>query len=118
MDEIDRDALTRALELTRAEPDHTEQIESMLKDRPWEEVTQFAACHQQGKNLRLKSGETPPCHGAVNTSAPGSAGDLSFPAANRLLQRVLNAGLSQWEPDPESALARGDGAQTMQEEDA
>lgn len=118
MDEIDKDALTRALELTRAEPDRAEQIESMLKDRPWEEVAEFAAYHQQCKNLRLKPGETPPCHGAVNVSAPGSTGDLSFPTANRLLQRMLDTGLSQWEPDPESALAPGDDPYPMQEDEA
>jgi hypothetical protein len=54
MDEIDKDALTRAIELARAEPDRAQQIESMLKDRPWEEVAQFAAYHQQCKNLSLK----------------------------------------------------------------
>ncbi len=107
MDEIDKDALTRALELAQAEPDHSEKIKSMLEERPWEEVAQFAACHQQCKNLGLKPEETPPCHGAVNVSAPGSTGDLSFPAANQLLQRMLASGLSQWEPDPESALAPG-----------
>jgi hypothetical protein len=108
MDEIDKDALTRALELTRAEPDSAEQIESMLKDRPWEEVAQFAAYYQQCKNLRLKPSEMPPCHGAVNISIPGSASDLRFPAANQLLQRMLDAGLSQWEPDPEAALGPED----------
>jgi hypothetical protein len=43
--------------------------------------------------------------GAVNLAAPGTDADESFPAANRLLQRLLDAGLSQWEPDPEAALA-------------
>src|SRR6476646_7582366 len=105
MDKIDTEALTRALELTKAEPEHAEQIESMLKDRSWEEVAQFAAKHQQCKNLQLKPGEIPPCHGAVNLAAPGTDADESFPAANRLLQRLLDAGLSQWEPDPEAALA-------------
>src|SRR6478672_6805926 len=105
MDEIDKEALTRALELTKAEPDRAEQIESMLKDRSWEEVAQFAAYHQQCKNLRLKPGETPPCHGAVNLAEPGTGADESFPAANRLLQRMMDSGLSQWEPDPERALA-------------
>ena len=38
MDEIDKEALTRALELTKAEPERAEQIESMLKDRSWEEL--------------------------------------------------------------------------------
>ena len=105
MDEIDKEALTRALELTKAEPERAEQIESMLKDSSWEEVAQFAAKYQQCKNLRLKPGEIPPCHGAVNLAAPGTAADESFPAANRLLQRLLDAALSQWEPDPEAALA-------------
>ena len=89
MDEIDKEALTRALELTKAEPERAEQIESMLKSRSWEEVAQFAARHQQCKNLRLKPWEIPPCHGAVNLAAPGTDADESFPAANRLLQRLL-----------------------------
>ena len=65
MDEIDKEALTRALKLTKAEPERAGQIESMLENRSWEEVAQFAARHQQCKNLRLKPWETPPCHGAV-----------------------------------------------------
>jgi len=105
MDEIDKEALTRAIELSKAEPERAEQIESMLKDRSWEEVAQFAAKHQQCKNLQLKPGEIPPCHGAVNLAAPGTDADQSFSSANRLLQRLLDAGLSQWEPDPEAALA-------------
>jgi hypothetical protein len=35
MDEIDKEALTKALELTKAEPGRAEQIESMLKDPNW-----------------------------------------------------------------------------------
>jgi uncharacterized protein YPO0396 len=105
MDEIGKEALTRALELTKAEPERAEQIDSMLKDRSWEEVAQFAARHQQCKKLRVKPWEIPPCHGVVNLAAPGTGADESFPAANRLLQRRLDTGLSQWEPDPERALA-------------
>ena len=105
MDEIDKEALARAIELSKAEPERVEQIESMLKDHSWEEVAQFAAHRQQCKNLRLKPSEIPPCHGAINLAAPGTDADESFLAANRLLQRLLNSGLSQWEPDPEAALA-------------
>jgi hypothetical protein len=75
VDEIDKEALTRALELTKAESEHAEQIESMLKDRSWEEVAQFAAKHQQCKNLQLKPREIPPCHGAVNLAAAGTDAD-------------------------------------------
>ncbi len=32
MDEVDKEALTRALELTKAEPECAEQIQFMLKD--------------------------------------------------------------------------------------
>jgi hypothetical protein len=42
MDEIDKEALTRALELTKAEPERAERLESMLKDRSWEEVAQYS----------------------------------------------------------------------------
>jgi len=40
--------------------------------------------------------------GAVNLAA-GIDAHESFPAANRLLQRLLDAGLSQWDPDPRGA---------------
>ena len=99
MDEIDKEALTRAIELSKAEPERAEQIESMLKDHSWEEVAQCAAHHQRCKNLRLKPSEIPPCHGAINLAVPGTDADESFLAANR------QSGLSQWEPDPEAALA-------------
>ena len=61
---------------------------------------------RQSENLQLKPGEIPHvAAGAVNLAAAGTDADESFPSANRLLQRLLDAGLSQWEPDPEAALA-------------
>ena len=81
MDEIDKEALTRALELTKAEPECAEQIQFMLKDRSWEEVAQFAAHHQQCKNLRLKPGEIAPCHGAVKSCGPRDRRRREFPSS-------------------------------------
>ena len=75
MDEIDKEALTRALELTKAEPERAEQLESMLKDRSWEEVAQFAAHHQQCKNLRKASlvRIDSPCASSVTYATPTEA---------------------------------------------
>jgi hypothetical protein len=57
---VDADALRRAMEIARQEPDRREQLDGMLEDRPflpaqpWFEVASFAAYCVQGEALRLK----------------------------------------------------------------
>jgi hypothetical protein len=43
MDQHDRDAMRRAIEMLRADPDYREQLEQMLRTQPWEEAGLFAA---------------------------------------------------------------------------
>jgi hypothetical protein len=89
--ETDRKVLDRALRLQRNhDANCAEQIESMLETRTWFEVASFAAYCCQGRALRCKPWEAPPC---VGTGA-GAA----------LLEQMLAAGVSQWEPDPMRAL--------------
>jgi hypothetical protein len=90
--EHDIEALRMCMEIASREPDRAEQLESMLEDRPWLEVAQFACYCVQGDVLRLKLWESPPC---------ASSGDE---AAQKLLQKMLKAGVSQFDPDPLRAL--------------
>jgi hypothetical protein len=61
MRKIDRQALELAMKLTRQKPDRVGQIDSMLEDRPWQDVAEFAAYHRKVQALRLKPWEHPPC---------------------------------------------------------
>jgi phage terminase small subunit len=98
---IDRDALTRALALAKAsdEPGRREQIPRMLQHKTWQDVAEFAAYGCQRRALQLKPWQNPPCYGQLRTDDADNAG------AAVLLQRLLEAGLSRWEPDPVAALA-------------
>jgi hypothetical protein len=109
--EKDREALTRAMEIASREPRRREQLESMLEDRPWREVAEFAASVCQTKALSLYPWEVGPSDvsehdedGPVDLGARLS--EQSEPAARKLLRRMLAAGLSRFEPDPITALAR------------
>ena len=63
MTPIDRHALERALVACRAEsPARAKQINSMLTERPWEGVAQFASYCAQGRALDLMPWQSPPCH--------------------------------------------------------
>ena len=94
LDEIDRDALRRAMATRMADKGRARQLTEMLTDRSWTEVAKFAAYSLQNENLKLKPWEEPPCHAPDR----GPAGELC--------DQLLDANLSQWEPDPQKALAK------------
>lgn len=94
----DLDALQRAMERARKRDRfRAQQIDAKLLDEAWCDVAEFAAYGCQIEALGLKPWETPPMYGDV---------DGAQPAAAALLQKMLAAGLSRWEPDPMAALAR------------
>jgi len=99
--------MQRAIEQTRSESEpRKKQIDDMLADRPFEEAGAFAAYHCQNRFLRLRPWEAAPCDASI--------GDVDAPtmplggkrAAAQLLQRMLDNGLSRYEPNPVAALAR------------
>ena len=103
----DRDALERCVEVTRASSaEQREQVDAMLKDRDWIEVASFCAYSCQWDALHPALWQWPPCWVDPDDlpikSDPDGHGLIE---AGRLLQRLLNAGLSQFEPDPREALA-------------
>jgi len=109
---VDREALERALDMARQEsPAQRDQIDRMLREDGWGRTAEFAAYCCQDHHLKLKPWEMPPCWVRGDPDAI-----LAAPAANHdyrghrqatlLLKRLLAAGLSKYEPDPEAALKR------------
>jgi hypothetical protein len=110
LSDVDREALERALELARAEsPTQCKQIDGMLAKDGWDRTAEFAAyCCQDGR-LKLRPWETPPCwiRGDPEAYLVGTGHDYrGLRQAALLLKRLLAAGLSKYEPDPETALGR------------
>jgi hypothetical protein len=110
---IDKEALERAIAMTRANggPDAI-QIESMLQKEPWWQVGRFAAMCRQCDSLNLGPHLTPPCWATkADLVADPDDPDDSFGkrAAAVLRKRLLDAGLSVYEPDPITALERAKG---------
>ena len=106
---IDLDALRRAMAEARRDPQEAAHLARLLKDhdnpaedRPWIDVAKSAAYHCQVENLKLRPWELPPMHGAVDNPRGNAQGREK---ARKLLDRLLAAGLSRFEPNPEVALA-------------
>jgi hypothetical protein len=106
--DVDRDAMTRAIAITRKEsPARAAQIFDMLSSRPFERVGRFAAFSCQVDALKLTPWETAPLQIRdidAGLNAPDDTRRIGDAA--RLLQRLLRAGLSRYEPSPLAALAR------------
>jgi hypothetical protein len=103
---VDREALERAIVLARAsDPPHDRQIAGMLKTRPWIEVATFAAYACQDDALRLKAWQPPPCWMGDEKPVDDipTAGRV---AAWELRRRLIEQGLSMYEPDPVTSLER------------
>src|SRR5262245_19551845 len=98
--------MERAIEWARHEsPASAYQIGNKLASEPWEEVGRFAAYGAQCHALRLKPWEWPPCWiwdiDAELATPPDQSGRHR---AAELVQQLLAAGLSRFEPDVLGAL--------------
>ncbi|RVD72934.1 MAG: hypothetical protein E5V62_02970 [Mesorhizobium sp.] len=82
-----------------------EQLDWKVENDGWLDAAVFASYICQGDALRLKPWELPPLYGGP---LPGDTGLVrsSGLQAKRLLERMLAAGLSRYEPDPVGALRR------------
>jgi hypothetical protein len=106
----DEDALTRAVAVTRAEdPGRAKQIDSMLADESWQSVAVFAATCAQSRSLNLAPWQLPPFRASLaDLNQP--PGDVSCRRESaKLLRRLLDAGLSPFEPVPLQALEQAEG---------
>jgi hypothetical protein len=107
LDDVDFDALRRAMDLAMRNPNRAEQLKAKLKTASWREVAEFAAYCCQIETLHLRPWEEAPCHAViVEPDGRGRMREMRDPKAGALMDRLLAAGLSQWEPDPLGALAK------------
>jgi hypothetical protein len=105
MKRVDVRALHKAMKLLREDAQRRDQLDAKLAwGEPWSEVAQFAAYCCQTEKLRLLPWQEPPMHADLDGAVDDfpSAGRV---AASQLLRRLLDAGLSRFEPDPINALA-------------
>jgi hypothetical protein len=100
----DRDALRRAYATARVESeayrDHLAGIEAR---EGWLAAAESSSYHLQVRNLRLRPWQCPPCACRSDEIGMGygrSRGEVL------LRKRMLEAGISLYEPDPASALEK------------
>src|SRR5262245_25166952 len=94
MQKHDRAALTLALERARAEsPQRDEQLTSMLEDRPWQQVAEFAATVCQRRSLKLYPWQRPPCDLDEDDESDTDAVGV------KLLRKMLDLGVSRFHPE-------------------
>jgi hypothetical protein len=106
MTPIDIAALSKALAAARAEDaGRRQQIDAMLIDRPWERVAQFAAGCAQSANLGLMPWQSPPCRASLRDLDQPYGDPSGKRESAELLKRLIDAGLSIFEPSPLAALA-------------
>jgi hypothetical protein len=99
--EVDKAALERVMDLAQRVLDaaELELIANKVKAEGWVRGAEFAAYSVQCEILHLKVWQEPPC--VCSEDDP----DERDKDGQRLLQRMLAAGLSRYEPDPLAALA-------------
>jgi hypothetical protein len=101
LDAVDMGALRRAVAISRAShPVRASQVDSMLESRSWIEVARWCSYSCQIDALGLRPWQVPPAHIDPDDPSPGEEAKVMA----RLLARMLKAGISQFEPDPVTAL--------------
>jgi hypothetical protein len=102
---LDRDALERAMAAARAESaGRSQQLDELLQQESWVEVASFAATIAQTRALDLMPWETAPVDAETLCWEHGRQVVKRDPKAGALLDRMLAAGLSRFEPSPIEAL--------------
>jgi hypothetical protein len=105
LDDVDREALERAMKIAQRDPLRAEHLRSKLEDQPWREVAEFAAYSCQIDALSLKPWQDPPVIIDEDADEPNNSADRApNTAARKLLRQMLRAGVSRYEPDPLTAL--------------
>src|SRR6478735_5858621 len=101
MDQLDKDALERALAACRMQDaGRAKQIDSMLADKPWEEVAKFAAYSAQIESLALMPWQNPPCYADMSALDQPYGDARAAREEAELALRMRRCGVSRWHPDP------------------
>ena len=94
---IDHAALLQCLQICERDPEFREQF----KDAPdWRERAEHACYRVQTDALHLKPWQTPPCLVELYEDNPNESD------AREMLKRMLDAGVSRYDPDPLAALKK------------
>jgi hypothetical protein len=102
MSAIDREALTRAIEIARKDRVEAKRIDERLANGDdWHVVAKSCAFYCQFTALHLAPWQAPPC--SADSYPPPMHED-----GKHLLRRLLTAGLSRYEPSPATALERAE----------
>jgi hypothetical protein len=119
LSKVDREALQRAIEMVRAEGSNEMRwIDDHLRTNGFFDAGRLASYHRQYRALQLKPWQSPPIwidDVSATLKEPPDSKDRH--RAAKLLQRLLAAGLSRYEPDPLTALERAE-AERKPEPDA
>ena len=105
---VDQEALQRSLALALALRHRVEQVQSMLAHDGWQETATFCSYFLQMDALRLFPGDTPPClieSAEVDAILARGRSDFDYRAAV-LARKLVDHGLSVYEPHPEAALRK------------
>jgi hypothetical protein len=109
LNEIDRDALERALEMARTESESERaRFDAKLSAEGWYEAARAAVYACQCRTLELKPWQAPPSDAGDVASDPPRYGHR--PEEVALRRRMLALGSSVYEPSPLEALERAERA--------
>jgi hypothetical protein len=110
LSKIDREALERAIEIARRDPEERGVIDRLMKMHGWFIAAVQACYHCQRELIRPRLWQPTPAdidptdiEGALAKGDDGLGGGYR---AALLLKRMLRAGLSRYEPRPVEALER------------
>jgi hypothetical protein len=106
----DRDALERAFAAARRDPVQRRRIDEWLAaGEAWESVAKSCAVLCQDANLRLMPWQLPPASRTIADHLDDALREPGGPSGRReaaeLLKKLLELGLSRYEPDPAGAIA-------------
>jgi hypothetical protein len=106
--DVDRDALERALGIMLKHRELSGDFRRRLDEgrEPWADIARAAALSCQLRVLAIKPWQPAPAEVEVNQTDPPGYEHRRTRHASLTLEKLLNAGLSRWEPDPPAALAR------------
>jgi hypothetical protein len=104
--QIDREALTLAIEVTRNESAaRRAQVDGFLAERPWFDVATFCAGCAQSRSLNLPPWQPPPCSvGNIDAALAVTDEQRGWRAAALLLKKMLALNISRYAPNPLQAI--------------
>jgi hypothetical protein len=105
---VDQDAFERALAIMLRHRELGRDFKRRLDERrvPWADIARHAALSCQTQAMGLKPWQVAPCEVEINQIDPPGDEHRRTRHASLTLERLLDAKLSRWEPDPPAALAR------------